>query len=235
MNSEQEDLHEVALKGHLSGKIRGSQAFSYVDIDLEPGESLTTETDAMSSMDADVDLTAAFNGGFFSGLARKFFGGESLFISRFTNNTDQSRRVTFVQPNPGEIHCKTLNNETLYLQPGAYLASSDGVKLGLSWAGFISFISREGLFRLKVSGTGDVFYGAYGALLEKEVDGEYIVDTSHLVAYEPGVSLKLQLAGGLFSSFFGGEGLVTRVEGQGKIVVQSRSISGLAGWLNPKF
>ncbi|MEJ2065071.1 MAG: TIGR00266 family protein [Reinekea sp.] len=105
----------------------------------------------------------------------------------------------------------------------------------MRWAGFVSFIAREGLFKLQVTGSGKVWYGAYGALLEKEIDGEYIVDTSHLVAYEPGVKLKLQLAGGIFSSFFGGEGLVTRVTGKGKIIVQTRSISGLAGWLNPKF
>ena len=105
----------------------------------------------------------------------------------------------------------------------------------MRWAGLVSFIAREGLFKLTVSGNGQVWYGAYGALIEKQVDGEYIVDTSHLVAYEPGIKLKLQLAGGLFSSFFSGEGLVTRVCGNGKIIVQSRSISGLTAWLNPKF
>lgn len=86
-----------------------------------------------------------------------------------------------------------------------------------------------------MSGDGQVWYGAYGALIEKSIDGEYIVDTSHLVAYEEGIQLKLQLASGIFSSFFGGEGLVTRVTGKGKIIVQTRSLSGLAGWINPKF
>ena len=57
---------------------------------------------------------------------------------------------------------------------------------------------------------------------------------SHLVAYPPHMKLKLQMAGGLISSIMGGEGLVTRVEGYGKIILQSRSLSGLAGWINPK-
>ncbi len=48
------------------------------------------------------------------------------------------------------------------------------------------------------------------------------------------MKLKLQLAGGIFSSLFGGEGFVTRVEGKGKIVIQTRSLSGLANWLNPR-
>jgi len=219
----------------MEAEIKGSQAFSYIEIDLEPGGAVITESDAMSSMDADLDLTAAFNGGFFKGMLKKYLGGETLFISRFSNNTSAIKRVTLVQPVPGEIRCYELCGGEFNLQPGAYLASTEGVTLGLRWAGLVSFIAREGLFKMTATGNGKVWYGAYGALIEKEIDGEYIVDTSHLVAYEPGITLKLQLAGGLFSSFFGGEGLVTRVQGKGKIVVQSRSVSGLAGWLNPKF
>ncbi len=219
----------------MQSEIKGSQAFAYVDVELEPGEALVSESDAMSSMDADLDMTASFNGGFFSALLKKFLGGETLFVSRFSNNTSAPKKLTLVQPVPGEVRCVELNDEEFHLQPGAFLACSEGVSLGLRWAGIVSFIAREGLFKLTVKGDGKVWYGAYGALLEKEIDGEYIVDTTHLVAYEPGIDLKLQLAGGIFSSLFGGEGLVTRVQGKGKIIVQTRSVSGLAAWLNPKF
>jgi uncharacterized protein (TIGR00266 family) len=219
----------------MNTNIRGGEAFSYVEVELAPGESITTESDAMSSMDAAIDLTAHFNGGIIKGLLRKYLGDESLFVSRFTNPTQQPRKLTVVQPTPGQIVYRDLSGETFYLQPGAFLACEQGVKLDLSFAGFVSWIAREGLFRIAVSGEGRVWYGAYGALLEQEIDGEYIVDTSHLVAYESGIKLNLQMAGGLFSSIFGGEGLVTRVSGKGKIIIQTRSLSGLASWLNPKF
>lgn len=218
----------------MKTEIKGGPAFSYVEVDLEPGETITAESDAMSSMDANLELRSRFNGGFFIALLRKFLGGETLFINDFSNPTDQTRRMTLVQPTPGELRCVELNDETLYMQPGAFLACSPGVKIGVTFAGFISWLAREGLFRIAVSGTGKVWYGAFGALLEKEIDGEYIVDTSHLVSYEPGIKLKLQLAGGIFSSFFGGEGLVTRVVGKGKIVIQTRSISGITSWINPR-
>ncbi|MFZ6641915.1 TIGR00266 family protein [Undibacterium sp. TC4M20W] len=218
----------------MKANIKGGHAFSYVEVELAPGESIMTEPDAMSSMDASLDLTAHFNGGLIKGLLRKYLGGESLFISRFHNATSAPRSMTIVQPTPGEILCKELNDEVYFMQPGAFLACEESVKIGLGFAGFASWIAREGLFRIKVSGHGKVWFGAYGALLEKEVNGEYIVDTSHLVAYDPSLRLNLQLAGGLFSSFFGGEGLVTRVSGKGKIIIQTRSISSLAGWLNPK-
>lgn len=219
----------------MKANIKGGRAFSYVEVKLDPGETLVAESDAMSSMDAALDLTAHFNGGFFKGLLRKYLGGESLFINRFTNSTSSPRSMTIVQPTPGEILCRELNGDDFYLQPGAFLACETGVQIGLNFAGFTSWVAREGLFRIRMSGKGKVWYGAYGALLEKEVDGEYIVDTSHLVAYDSSLKLNLQLAGGIFSSFFGGEGLVTRISGKGKIIIQTRSISGLASWLNPKF
>ena len=69
-------------------------------------------------------------------------------------------------------------------------------------------------------------------MVEKEVDGEYIVDTNHLLAYEPSLTLKVALSGGIFSSFFGGEGFVSRMEGTGKIWMQSRSLDSLSSWTN---
>jgi uncharacterized protein (TIGR00266 family) len=214
--------------------IAGRPSFAHLHVDLDPGESIIAESDAMASMAADLDMSAKFNGGFVSGLCKKFLGGESLFVNHFTNNTDGPRRVTLVQATPGDLGVIQLNGNAMCLQPGAYIASTPGIKLGLRWAGLASAIGREGLFKLLVSGTGTVWYGAYGALLEKPVDGEFIVDSSHLVIYEPQLKLKVQLAGGVFSSFFGGEGLVTRVNGSGNIVIQTRSLDGLKNWLNPR-
>lgn len=211
----------------------GKPASAYVKVALEPGETIITESDAMSSMSAELDLKAKFNGGFFIGLAKKFLGGESLFVNHFTNNTSQTLFLDLTQATPGDIEIKELDGTRSYcIQKGAYIASEKGVKLGVKWAGLGSLIGGEGLFKLVVSGHGKVIFGAYGGILEKEIDGEYIVDTGHLVAYEPEMKLKPQLAGGIFSSLFGGEGFVTRVEGKGKIYIQTRNISGLVSWIN---
>lgn len=214
--------------------IEGRPTFAYLHVDLEPGESVIAEADAMASMAADLDMKARFNGGFLSALLKRFLGGESLFVSEFTNNTTGTRRVTLVQSTPGDMTGFELKGQSLCLQPGAYIACTPGVKLGLKWAGFASFIGKEGLFKLMASGDGTVWYGAYGSLVERAVDGELIVDTAHLVTYDPQLKLSFQLAGGIFSSFFGGEGLVTRVSGKGRITIQTRSLDGLKNWLNPR-
>jgi uncharacterized protein (TIGR00266 family) len=212
--------------------VEGKPVFAHVIVELEPGETIVAESDAMSSMSANLDMTAKLNGGLFKSLAKKYLGGESLFINHFKNNTDKRLSLHLSQSSPGDIVIKELNGESYCLQQGAYIASDEGINLGLKWAGFGSFIGREGLFKLEVSGYGKVVFGAYGGMVEKEIDGEYIVDSGHLVGYEPDMKLKPQLAGGIFSSVFGGEGFVTRVEGKGKIYLQTRNVSSLVTWIN---
>ena len=216
----------------MHATIAGRPAFSSLTVDLEAGESIISEAGAMSTMDAALDLNASFNGGLLKGLGLRFLGGESLFVSTYTNNTTTPRRLTLVQSTPGDIVELPLAGRRICLQPGAFLAMTGTANLGFAYAGRGSLIGREGLFRLEVSGSGTLWFGAYGGILEKEIDGEFIVDTSHLVAYEPQMKLKIQLAGGIFSSLFSGEGLVTRIEGKGKIWIQTRSMSGLAAWTN---
>jgi uncharacterized protein (TIGR00266 family) len=218
----------------MQAVVKGSPSFAYIELDLDPGESVTAESDAMSSMAADLELKTSFNGGCLGGLMKKFLGGESLFVNTFTNRTNAARRLVLVQKTPGDIRQMQLDGGAICLQPGAYIASTPGLKLGLSWGGIGSFLAKEGLFKLMVSGTGTLWFGAYGGMVDKEIRGHYIIDTAHLVAYPPGMKLKTQLAGGLLSSFFGGEGLVTRVEGTGTVILQTRSLHGLVGWLNPK-
>ncbi len=213
-------------------QIQGKPVFAHVQVVLEHGETVIAESDAMSSMTSGLDVTAKFNGGFFVAVLKKLLGGESLFVNHFSNNSKQPMHVYLTQPTPGDMELRELQGERFCIQKGAYIASGPGVKLGVQWAGFGSLLAREGIFRLVVSGHGPVLFGAYGGLVEKEISGEYIVDSGHLVAYPPSMKLKTQLAGGLFGSFFGGEGLVTRVEGNGKIYLQTRSISGLASWVN---
>jgi uncharacterized protein (TIGR00266 family) len=216
--------------------IQGAPAFAYVHIDLDPNEGFYAESDSMTSMDSDVSLKARLFGGFFSALARKFLGGESLFINDFFNMTSSSKRVTISQAFPGDIRAKELTeNEEFLMQPGSFIAATRGVEISLQWAGFSSFILREGLFRLKAKGKGTLFYGGFGTIQEKRIEGEYIVDTGHLVAFSPGIEIRLGLPGGIISSFTSGEGLVAKCKGSGVIYLQTRSEGGLADWVNPKF
>ncbi len=214
----------------METEVRNRPSFANIRVQLGAGDSIIAESDAMASMSSSIEMSTRFNGGPIRAIGKRFLGGESLFVNEFT--THSSGELVLTQPFPGDIECIELKGNTLYLQPGAYIASEPGVTLGLGWAGISSFVGREGLFRLKVSGHGRIWFGAYGGIFVREIENEYVVDTGHLVAYEPTVGIRMGMAGGIFSSFFGGEGLVTRVTGPGRIYMQSRSMDGLAAWTN---
>lgn len=209
-------------------------AFAAIFVTLEPGESIIAEAGAMVSMDSKLTMKTEFSGGLISALMRKFFGGESLFVNVFSNQTRQPLKLVLTQSAIGDIEMIELKGQEICFQPGAYIAHTPGVAMKVHWAGFASWFAGEGLFKLKLGGKGRVFFGAYGGITKKTISGDFIVDNSHLVAYEPGIKMNIRLSGGLVGSITSGEGLVNRVSGYGDIYLQSRSISGLAGFLSPK-
>lgn len=205
-------------------------AFANLRARMHEGDRLVAESDAMVSMSPHVSIATSLNGGPFSAVARRVFGSESMFVNTFS--AQSAGEVVLSQPLPGDIEEIRLSDTALYLQPGAFIACDPSVSLGVGWAGLASLIGREGLFRLKVSGTGRVWFGAYGSIFTREVEDELVVDSGHLVAYEPSLALSVGLPAGLFTSFFSGEGLVTRVRGPGRVYLQSRALDGLAAWTN---
>jgi uncharacterized protein (TIGR00266 family) len=214
----------------MESEIRNRPSFANVLVHLQPGEMIIAEADAMASMSSGLRLVTRWNGGVVAAILRRAFGGESLFVNEF--HADTPAELVLTQALPGDIECMQLKGTSLFLQPGAFLACERGVRLGIRWAGFASWAGGEGLFRLVVSGRGRVWFSAYGGIYTREVTDEYIVDSGHLVGYEPTIQIRIGLAGGLFSSFFSGEGLVTRVRGPGRIYLQSRNFSALTAWIN---
>lgn len=215
----------------METEIRSRPSFANVLVRLTGGDRIVAESDAMASMSSTITLATRWNGGgFLAAILRRIFGGESLFLNEFTSTS--GGELVLTQRLPGDIECIDLRGQTLYLQPGAFVACDPSVDLGLGYAGLRSWLGREGLFRLKVSGQGRVFFGAYGGIIAKEIEQEYVVDSSHLVAYESSVQIGIGMAGSILTSLFSGEGLVMRMRGPGRIYLQTRSIDGLAAWVN---
>lgn len=228
-------LHSLTPESIVKYDIRYKPAFATAFVTLNPGESIVAESGAMASMDGQLSVTTSFSGGLIPALLRKFFGGESLFVNTFKNTSQRAQQLVLTQSTTGDMTVLELRGNALCLQPGAYVGHSGNVNLGVHWAGFASFFAGEGLFKLVVSGNGIVFIGAYGGLSKRRVNGDFTVDSGHLVAYEPGLKMNIKLAGGLVGSVTSGEGIVNRLTGNGEIYLQSRSIGGLVKFLRPKF
>jgi len=209
-------------------------SYSLLKIKMEPGEAISAEAGAMVSMSSGIEMETNMKGGFFKSLKRSMLGKESFFINTF--KAIESGEVTFAPSLPGDIYAIELNNQTIYAQSGAYIASSPQITVDSTWAGATSFFSKEGFFLLKISGTGKVFLSSYGAIHEIDLEPgqKYIVDNGHMVAFAEGIGWKVRRLGGLKSTLFSGEGIVCEFTGPGRILVQSRSEDAFLTWLIPK-
>ena len=209
-------------------------SYSLLRIQLRQGETVSTEAGAMVSMSSGIKMETSMKGGLLSGLKRSVLGGESFFVNTFS--AEEPGEVTFAPSLPGDIYDAELRGETLYAQSGGYIASSPEIEVDTKWGGAKTFFSKEGLFLLKMSGTGKLFLSSYGAIhnINLEAGQKYIVDTGHMVAFGEGVDYKVKRVGGLKSTLLSGEGLVCELTGPGKIMIQTRSADAFISWLIPK-
>ena len=209
-------------------------SYSLAVLSMERGEDIVAESGAMVSMSSGISIKTAARGGLLGGLTRKFLGGESFFMNTF--HADEPGEITLAPPLPGDVLHMEMRNQTIMVTSGAYLACSKEISVDTQWGGAKTFFSKEGLFLLRVHGSGDLFLSSFGAIHPKELrNGEtYIVDTGHMVAFDENVGYKVTRVGGLKSTLFSGEGLVCELTGPGKIYLQSRSDDAFLTWLMPR-
>ena len=211
--------------------IRGNPDYGQVVVELRPGEKVLAESGAMSRMDSGLELNTRLMGGVLRALSRKVLGGESFFLAEYTG--PRGGEIAFSPALPGTVQHYRLSGNRLVLTSGSFLACSEGVDMRTRFGGLKSFFSGEGAFLLEVSGEGDVFCNAYGAVIERDVRGGLTVDTGHVVAWEPSLDYRITGMGGIKSTLFSGEGLVMSFRGDGRIWLQSRTLGQTAGWLIP--
>ncbi len=211
--------------------------FAMLRVKLRQGQRIFSEPSAMASMDPSIGLKAGLKGGLLRSVGR-MFAGESLIMSTFTAERGAGE-VMFAPGPAGDVVHYPLTGGRLMLQRGAYLAHSDGVDVSAKWEGARGFFSGQGLVLLAATGAGDVFFNAYGAVLPIDVTYDFMVDTGYVVAfedtlkYEVSVLPGLGLGGRIKSFFFGGEGLVVRFSGQGKVWVQTRTVNPFLSFVYP--
>jgi len=204
-------------------------SYALAEVQLEAGETVVAEGGAMVSMDSHISIetSAGAKGegalkGLMKGLKR-MVAGESFFQNRFTA-VAVGGHVTFAPVHQGDVQVHTLQQSTIFLQSTAFLCSGTGVTVDAKWGGAKTFFGGEGLVMLKASGTGPLVFNSFGAIKEIAVDGEFVVDTGHIVAFDEGLNFSVGRFGGGWKSFiFGGEGLICRFSGQGRLWIQTRN------------
>lgn len=193
-------------------------------ITLAAGEVARCEVGAMIAMSDNMDVSTTAltrSGGFLKGL-RRMIAGESFFLNEFKALSDNQELI--IAPKlVGDVVHHTLAGGSLIVHGHGWMASSAGVDIDATWQGIGSAIfSGEGMFWVKCTGHGDILLNSYGGIYEVNIRDTYTVDTGHIVAFEDTLKFRVgRAADSWAASILGGEGLVCRFSGEGKLYCQT--------------
>lgn len=204
---------------------------------LQPGESCVSEGGAMIAMRGNFSIetkTSAKQRSIMSGIKR-LVGGESFFQNYYTLTDSSEGEIFFSTALPGDMLSLDLSGGVgIIAQGGSFVVRSSEAQLDTAWQGVKSMFSGEGLFWLRLHGGGTVVLSSFGAIYPIDVNGEYIVDTGHIVAFEETLDFSISKAGkSWLSSFLGGEGFVCKFTGQGRLWCQSHNPPAFGKLLTP--
>ncbi len=203
---------------------------SVLEVTLSAGEQIVSEAGAMAWMSTNIRIETGARGGIRSSLGRSLLGGESFFQNTYTAD-GKSGEIGLTPGQPGQVVAYEMRGGELLLEKDAYLASEPSVELNTDFQG-LRGLFNEGMFVLRATGTGMLFFDAYGDIEQVDVDGDYLIDNGHAVAWEPGLSYTLTRARQIRSFLFSDQ-LLLRFSGVGKLWVQSRNPKSLANWIYP--
>lgn len=188
-----------------------------VEVELDPGETVIAEAGAMNYMEDGItfeskmgdgsDPEEGFMGKLFSA-GKRMITGESMFITHFTNQAREKKRVAFSAPFPGTIIALNMAEigGQIICQKDAFLAAALGTGISITFTQRLGtgFFGGEGFILQKLTGDGMAFVHAGGTVIQKELRGETLrLDTGCLVAFTTGVQYSIERAGNLKSMFLG--------------------------------
>lgn len=214
-------------------------------VDLQRGEKIFCEADAMVMMEANLELAGSLRGGLFQSFVRKFTTGESLFQQEI--QAAQGAGQCLLSPNlDGDMQILQIGAQQYILSDGAFVAATEKVnikaRLQTNLGGSL-FGDNGGFVIMESSGQGQLCISGSGTLLEVDVvdgQGETTIDNGHVVAWDSSLTYSLGLPsaqnrgliGNLVNSVTSSEGLVLKFKGNGKVIVCSRNRKNYLTWLN---
>lgn len=222
------------------------EEMQFVEIELDPYETVIAEAGSFMMMDDDIEMTTLFGDGSSRGNSGGIWGkvlsagkrlltGESLFMTAFTHGGTGKRKVSFAAPYPGRIIPLdlTLHEGKIICQKDAFLCAAKGTSVGIEFSRRLGrgFFGGEGFIMQKLEGDGLAFLHAGGTVIEKRLElGETLrLDTGCLVGFTRDVDYDIEMVRGVRNMIFGGEGFFyAKLQGPGTVWIQSLPFSRLA-------
>ena len=198
---------------------------------VDPGESLISESGAMSWMTPNMNMQTS--GGGAGKMFGRMFSGESLFQNIYTAQNGPGM-IAFASSFPGSIKAYEITPATpIICQKKAFMACSEGVELSVHFQKKFGtgLFGGEGFVMQKISGSGIAFIEIDGYTMEYNLapGQQLVIDTGYLAMMDATVQMEVQAVKGVKNVLFGGEGLFnTVVTGPGRVVLQTMPIYSFA-------
>ncbi|MGZ8096121.1 MAG: TIGR00266 family protein [Methylosarcina sp.] len=214
----------------------------FLHVNLQVGEKIYCESNAMVMMETTLDLKGKMTGGLGSALMRRLANGESFFqqhIEAVRGNGDCLLSPTL----PGAIEILDVGVNHYMITDGAFVAAESGVHLNVRTQslGSAVFGQTGGFFIGEATGTGKLAVSGFGTsfVLDVEPGQDVIIDNAHVIAWDSRLHHEISVAtqtssgllGQLVNSVTSGEGMVLKFSGKGKVIICSRNRENFISWL----
>jgi uncharacterized protein (TIGR00266 family) len=213
-----------------------------VEIELDPQEAVIAEPGSFMMMTDGIQMQTLFGDGNETGFMNKLFSagkrlltGENLFMTVYSNTSNQKRQVSFAAPYAGKIIPMDLSKlgNKIICQKDSFLCAAKGVSVGIEFQKKLGtgLFGGEGFIMQKLEGDGLAFVHSGGHVIEKQLQPYELlkVDTGCIVGFTSDVNYDIQFVGGIKNTLFGGEGVFyATLRGPGKVWIQTLPISRLA-------
>ncbi len=210
-----------------------------VIIQVEPGQTLFSETGGMAWMSGNVIMNTNAGGGggglggMLGGMVKRAVSGESLFIVDYTV-TGGRGLVAFAAEFPGKIVPLNLAaGQSMICQRDSFMCAEKSVQLDLHFRRKLGagLFGGEGFVLQRITGPGTAFVELDGEVVEYTLDpGQVLkVDTGHVAMFEPTVQFDVEMIRGFRNVLFGGEGLfLATLRGPGRVWLQTMPLFNVA-------
>ena len=203
----------------------------------QAGQTLCTESGAMSWMSPNMHMDTNTGGGLKKAFGR-LLSGESIFLNEYTAMNGEGM-IAFASSFPGSIiPYQVTPGNGIIVQKRGFLAMEKGLELSMFFQKKLGkgFFGGEGFIMQRISGNGMVFLEIDGhcKMYELRAGQSIIVDTGYLAAMSESCTMDIETVKGAKNIFLGGEGLFhTRITGPGRVYLQSMPVIHTAQALAP--
>jgi uncharacterized protein (TIGR00266 family) len=219
----------------MQTRIQGT-TMPVLDVQLEPNESVYSESGELSWMTSSIQMTTHTQmggGGGIFGVLKRVAGGGSIFMTEY-RAYQSAGEVSFATKVPGHIVPIELGQGPEYLvHRHGFLCATTQVTISVGFQQSLGagIFGGDGFLLQKISGMGTAWLELSGEMIVKNLaPGETLrVHPGHVGAFQSSVSFQITTVPGIKNMIFGGDGLFLAVlTGPGQVWLQTLPISRLA-------